>query len=72
MSSYVKVKTTDHQVVLLRKDSVAGIEPVPASARAPEHLRVYAAGFKWLVDETVESFMNKMGLPAFQAEDESK
>ncbi len=64
MSDYIKVKTTDHQIVLLKKDMIAGIEPVSASARNPEHLRVYAAGFKWLVDESVDSFLKRMGLPS--------
>jgi hypothetical protein len=64
MSDYIKVKTTDHQTVLLKKDTIAGIEPVPASARNPEHLRIYAAGFKWLVDESVDSFLQRMGLPS--------
>ncbi|MCB0406950.1 MAG: hypothetical protein KDD34_02035 [Bdellovibrionales bacterium] len=68
MSDYLKLKTTDHQTVYVRKESIAGIEPVIAGARGSEHVRVYAAGFKWLIDEPVKPFFEKMGIPYSEIE----
>lgn len=62
-SKYIVVKTTDHQVVYLNKDTIAGIELVQGGARSTEHVRVFAGGYKWLVEETHESFMEKVGIP---------
>ena len=62
MSDFIKVVTTDHQIVYLNKNNIQGIEPVPASSRGSEHVRVYAGGYKWVIAESHESFFKKIGI----------
>lgn len=63
MSDFIKVTTTDHQTVYINKNNIQGIEPVPASSRGAEHVRIYAGGYKWTVAETHASFFEKAGIP---------
>ena len=69
-TNFIQVKTTDHQTVWINVATIAGIEPVVGGARTSEHVRVFAGGYKWLVAETHESFMAKVGIP-FEKEESS-
>lgn len=61
-SNYIKVKTTDHQTVYINKSTIAGIEPVVGGSRTSEHVRVFAGGYKWLVDESPDVFLARLGI----------
>lgn len=62
MDEFVELITTDNQKVYLRKSTVAGLEPVLASQRVEGHIKVYAAGFKFLVQGTLQEVMQKLSL----------
>jgi len=57
---FVKLKTTEAQVVYLRKQAVDAVEEVPASARVEGHSKVYVAGFKFSIPEAAEEILNKI------------
>lgn len=54
---FIKMKTTESQVVYLRKDAVDAIEEVPASNRVEGHSKVYVAGFKFLIEAKAEEIL---------------
>lgn len=63
MSDFIKFVTTDHQTVYINKNNIQGIEPVLASSRGSEHVRVYGGGYKWVIAETHKNFFEKVGIP---------
>jgi hypothetical protein len=60
-SDFIEVQTTENQPILIRKDQVGAIESVAPMARTPGHLRVYVAGYKFLLQISKEDFLKKLG-----------
>jgi hypothetical protein len=48
-NEFLELKTTDNQVVWIRKHAVEALEEQPGTARAPGHTKVYVGAFKFLV-----------------------
>jgi len=60
MSEFVEVVSTDNQKLYVRKDLVGALEVVTPSARVEGHVKLYAAGFKFLVKEEIEDLLRKL------------
>lgn len=57
---FVEFTSTDNQKVYLRKQAVAALEPVPGSQRVEGHIKIYASGFKFLVQGQIEEVLQKL------------
>lgn len=58
----VELKTTDGQTIHVKPEAVGAIEIVPASQRVEGHIKIYVAGFKFLVKEEPEALIKKLDL----------
>jgi hypothetical protein len=61
MSEFVELKTTENQVIHVRKDSVGAFEVVPASNRVEGHIKIFISGYKFLVQGDKEELIKKLG-----------
>lgn len=59
-NDFIEVKSTENQPVFLRKGAVGAFEVVPATAREPGHVKVYASGFKFLVRIEKDELLKKL------------
>ncbi len=59
-SEFVELISTDNQKLFVRKASVAAVEVVTPSARVEGHIKIYAAGFKFLIQEELEELLRKL------------
>ncbi len=60
MSEFVELRTTEGQILFIRKDSVEAFEVVPSSARVEGHIKLYISGFKFLVQAEKEELFAKL------------
>lgn len=54
---FLELRTTDHFRVFFKKDQIAAIEEVPKGARSEGQVKVYAAGFSFTIQESLEKVM---------------
>jgi hypothetical protein len=57
---FVELTSTDNQKLFVRKETVAALEVVTPSARVEGHIKLYAAGFKFLVQGEIEELLRKL------------
>jgi hypothetical protein len=57
---FVEVTSTDNQKIYIRKELVAALEVVTPSARVEGHIKLYAGGFKFLVQGEVEGLIRDL------------
>lgn len=62
-NEFVEVTSTDNQKVFVRKEAVAALEVVTASARVEGHIKLYTAGFKFLIQGEIEDLLRKLSEP---------
>ncbi len=62
-SQFVEVKTTEGQVLFLRKSAVGAVELVPGSVRVDGHLKVFVEGFKFLIIADKDEFFAELNKP---------
>lgn len=63
LNEFVELTSTDNQKVFVRKKAVAAVEYVTPSARVEGHIKVYTAGFKFLIQGEVEDLLRKLSEP---------
>ncbi len=63
-SHFISVKTRENTVVHLRPELIVGIEEIPATLRAPGHLKVYAGGYHFILDISLEEFRARLDKPS--------
>lgn len=59
-SPFVELKSTENQTVYVRREAVSAIEVVPASNRVEGHIKLYIAGFKFLIQGDIQELMQKL------------
>lgn len=57
-SHYLELKTTDNTTIFVRKESVAVVEESPPSSRVEGHVKVFVAGFKFLVKGKAQEILS--------------
>jgi len=59
-NEFVEVTSTDNLKVFVRKEAVAALEVVTPSARVEGHIKLYTAGFKFLIQGEIEELLRKL------------
>ena len=62
-SEFVELTSTDNTKVFVRKRSVAALEVVTPSARVEGHIKLYTAGFKFLIQGEIQELMRNLSEP---------
>jgi hypothetical protein len=62
-NEFVEVTSTDNQKLYVRKELVGALEVVTPSARVEGHIKLYTAGFKFLIKDEIEELLRKLSLP---------
>ncbi len=57
---FMELKTTDNQLVQIRRSAVGAVEEVPGTSRSGGHLRVYVGGYRFSIEAKVEDVMEKL------------
>jgi hypothetical protein len=58
---FLELKTTDNQVIWIRKSAIEALEEQAESARSPGHTKVYIGAYKFLiVDHKPQDLVNKI------------
>lgn len=60
MNDFIELKSTDSTIVFLRKSAISGFEVVTASARVEGHIKIFVAGFKFLVAIEKDELLAKL------------
>ena len=60
MNTFIELKSTENQTVFLRPEAITGFEVVAASNRAEGHIKVFVAGFKFLVQIEKDELLKKL------------
>ena len=60
MNFFIELKSTENQTVYLRPESISGFEVVTASNRAEGHIKIFVAGFKFLVQIEKDELLKKL------------
>lgn len=60
MAEFIELKSTENQVIFVRKDAVGAFEVVPASARVEGHIKLFIGGFKFLVQGDKDELLKKL------------
>lgn len=60
---FVELTTTDNQKLFVRKELVGALEVVTPSARVEGHIKLYTAGYKFLIQDEVEDLLRKLSEP---------
>jgi hypothetical protein len=63
MSQYLELTSTDNQKLYVRKEAVAALEVVTPSARVEGHIKLYAAGFKFLIQGEIQEVLRNLSEP---------
>ena len=62
-SEFVEMTSTDNQKLYVRKEAVAALEVAPPSARVEGHIKLYTAGYKFLIQGNIEEILRKLSEP---------
>ncbi len=60
MEDFVELKSTEGQVLFVRKDAIGAFEVAPATARVEGHIKVYIQGFKFTVQGEKDELIAKL------------
>lgn len=60
MKDFIELKSTENQILFIRKDAIGAFEVVPPSARVEGHIKIFIGGFKFLVQGTKEELIQKI------------
>ena len=60
---FIELTSTDNQKLYVRREAVAALEVVTPSARVEGHIKLYAAGFKFLIQSEIEELLRKLEQP---------
>ncbi|MBX3021006.1 MAG: hypothetical protein KF799_04960 [Bdellovibrionales bacterium] len=59
-NEFVELKSTENQTVFVRPEAVSAFEVVPASNRVEGHIKVFIAGFKFLVQGDQDELLKQL------------
>ena len=65
-AEFVELLSTDNQRLFVRKDAVAALEPVSPSARVEGHIKLYMAGYKFLIQGEIGDLLKKLTIEVQQ------
>jgi|GEM_PF-2823354 len=60
---FVELTTTDNQKLFVRKELVGALEVVTPSARVEGHIKLYTAGYKFLIQGEIEELLRTLSEP---------
>jgi len=60
MGDFVELKTTENQLLYVRKEQVGAFEVVPPSVRVEGHIKLFIGGFKFLVQGDKDELLKKL------------
>ena len=63
-AEFVELKTTENQTILVRPEAVGAMEVVPASVRVEGHIKLFIAGYKFLVQGDKDELLAALKKPA--------
>lgn len=59
-SNYIQLTTLDNTTVYINKSLIGGIEEIPATSRSEAYLKLYTAGFKFMVKISFDELIQKI------------
>ena len=60
MSDFIELKTTENQILYVRREAVGAFEIATASVRVEGHIKIFIGGFKFTVQGTKEELLQKI------------
>jgi hypothetical protein len=60
MQQFVELKTTENQIIYVRREAVGAFEVVPPSNRVEGHIKVFIGGFKFLVQGDKDELLKQL------------
>lgn len=60
MDEFIELKSTEGQVLFVRKSAVGAFEVSPPTARVEGHIKIYVGGFKFTVQGEKDELLNKL------------
>lgn len=57
---FIELKSTEGQMVFVRKEAVGAFEVVPASNRVEGHIKIFIGGFKFLVQIEKDELLKQL------------
>lgn len=57
---FVELKSTENQMVYVRKSAVGAFEVVPASTRVEGHIKLYVSGQKFLIQVDKDDLLRQL------------
>jgi hypothetical protein len=61
MDEFVELRSTEGQILFVRKDAIGAFEVALATARVDGHIKIYINGFKFTVQGEKEELLAKLG-----------
>jgi hypothetical protein len=58
--AFIELKTTENQTLFVRKESVGAFEVAASTAHVEGHIKVYVAGFKFLVQAEKDVLLQQL------------
>ncbi len=59
-NEFVELKSTENQTLFIRREAVSAFEVVPPSQRVEGHIKLFIAGFKFLVQTDKDELLKKL------------
>jgi hypothetical protein len=60
MEEFVELRSTEGQILFVRKEAIGAFEVAPATARVEGHIKIYINGFKFTVQGEKEELLAKL------------
>lgn len=60
MEDFIELRTTEGQILIVRKDAVGAFEVAPATARVEGHIKIYLQGFKFTIQIDKDELLAKL------------
>jgi hypothetical protein len=60
MDEFMELRSTEGQILFVRKDAIGAFEVAPATARVDGHIKIYIDGFKFTVQGEKEELLAKL------------
>lgn len=57
---FIELKTTEGQMLFVRREAIEAFEVVTASARVEGHIKLYIGGFKFLIQADKDELFRRM------------